>query len=91
MLRRFATAITDVADTIIGTDVSTPFADSEAALPGTEFAKVCVAGLEATGAALGNLHSRLTEISEIAHGTAGEYEVSEADFTGMLHAMNVPA
>ncbi|RVW03689.1 hypothetical protein EF834_08410 [Rhodococcus spongiicola] len=63
MLRRFAAAITDVADSIIGADVSTPFADSEAALPGTEF----------------------------AHGTAGEYEVSEADFTGMLHAMDVPA
>ncbi|WP_072688856.1 hypothetical protein [Rhodococcus marinonascens] len=91
MLRKFADAVAGVSESIAGIDVSTPFADSEVALPGTEFAQVCVAGVQETGAALTNLYHRLTEVSEIAQGTAGKYEVSEADFTGMLDAMDVPA
>ncbi|WP_157109571.1 hypothetical protein [Rhodococcus sp. WMMA185] len=91
MLRGFADAVSGVSESIAGIDVSSPFADSEVALPGTEFAKVCVAGVQETSAALRNLHLRLTEVSEIAKGTAGKYEVSETDFTGMLRAMDVPS
>ncbi|WP_072687012.1 hypothetical protein [Rhodococcus marinonascens] len=48
MLRRFSEAVTGVAESINGIDVSTPFTDSEAALPGTEFATVCAVGAQPT-------------------------------------------
>lgn len=91
MLRRFGDAMKGVAESISGLDLSTPFADSETALPGTEFSKVCVDGLEATGAALRNVCLRLMEVEEVARGVAGKYEVTEDVFETMLHTMDVPS
>ncbi|AQA21035.1 hypothetical protein BTZ20_4118 [Rhodococcus sp. MTM3W5.2] len=91
MLRRFGDAVSGVSESIAGLDVSSPFADSQQALPGTQFSVVCADGFEATTAALRNVCSRLVTISNIAHGTANDYEVAEADFTAKLHVMDVPS
>lgn len=90
-LRRFGDAVSGVAGSIGGLDLSSPFADAQVALPGTAFSAVCVGGYDAAAAALRNVCLRLVEISEIAHGTAGDYDVTEADFTRMLDAMDVPS
>ncbi|MFG1784490.1 hypothetical protein ACGFIU_18785 [Rhodococcus oryzae] len=91
MLRKFGDAVSGASDSIAGLDVSSPFVDSQQALPGTQFGDACVAGFEATAAALRNVCTRLVAISEIAHGTANNYDVSEADFTAKLHVMDVPS
>ncbi|MFC7449690.1 hypothetical protein [Rhodococcus daqingensis] len=91
MLRKFGDAVSGVSDSIAGLDVSSPFVDSQQALPGTQFSDVCVDGFEVTAAALRNVCSRLMTISEIAHGTANNYDVTETDFTAKLHVMDVPS
>lgn len=89
MLEEFAGSVTFVAQEISDMDVSTPFAESQDALPGTEMFDVCADAHDAGALALQNLCKRVVEVAEIATGSAKKYWVAEDDFVGMLHAMDV--
>lgn len=89
MLRQFSSAVAGTSESLAGLDVSSPFVDCQEALPGTEISTVSVRGCDAVAAALRNVCVRLGVISQISTGTANNYEVSEADFSEMLNAMDV--
>lgn len=90
-LRKFAETASSAGDSLANVDVSSPFADSQGAMPGTEFAAVGTEGYEVVAGVLKNICIRLSSISDIARGSANNYEVSESDFTSMLDAMDVPS
>lgn len=90
MLEQFARAVAGAAREITEVDLSTPFAESQTAASGTELSDICVAACDAGITALQNLCLRLSEVAEIAHGTAGNYDVTETDFVEMLNELDVP-
>ncbi|WP_139277835.1 hypothetical protein [Rhodococcus marinonascens] len=90
MLEQFARAVAGAAREITEVDLTTPFAESQTAAPGTDLSNVCVTACDAGIAALQNLCLRLSEVAEIAHGTAGNYDVTESDFVGMLSELDIP-
>lgn len=89
MLRQFSSAASRTSESLRGLDVSTPFAECQEALPGTEIASVAVRGCDATATAIKNVCLRLGAISKISAGTANTYEVAETDFSEMLKSMGV--
>ncbi|MCD2118839.1 MULTISPECIES: hypothetical protein [Rhodococcus] len=88
VLRTFAAFVADTADAMNDWDVGEPYAVSQSALPGTEFAAVCARAFTATDQALGNVCSRLREIVDITDGAANDYVVAETDFVAALPAMD---
>ncbi|NLE81836.1 MAG: hypothetical protein GX610_20100 [Rhodococcus sp.] len=90
ILERFAGVVGSVAGDISDMDVSTPFAESQNAFPGTDMFVICSEAHDASALALQNLCKRVIEVSEIATGSAKKYRVTEDDFVGMLHAMDLP-
>ena len=87
-LRTFAAFVADTADAVDDWDVGEPYAVSQSALPGTEFAAVCARAFTATDQALGNVCSRLREIVDITDGAKNDYAVAETDFVAALSAMD---
>ncbi|MFD1811812.1 hypothetical protein [Rhodococcus gannanensis] len=90
-LRSFADSVSGVSRSLASVDVSSPFAEAQGALPGTTFGDACTAGFDAGALGLRNVCRRLSEVARIARGNADGYDVTEATFTGALHAMDVPA
>ncbi|MGW0019783.1 hypothetical protein ACWDUD_15760 [Rhodococcus sp. NPDC003382] len=89
-LRAFAASVTGTAEAIAEWNIGEPFEQSQSALPGTDFAELCVRTNLAAAFALSNVHSRLLEIADLADGSANDYEITEADFVAALSAMDLP-
>lgn len=87
MLRQFGSAASRTSESLAGLDVSTPFADCQEALPGTELPAVAVRGCDAAATAIKNVCLRLGAISQISMGTANNYEVAETVFSEILSSM----
>ena len=90
-LRRFAEFASSTSGALARVDVSSPFVDSQGAVPGTAFSKLGADGYVIVADVLRNLCSRLSAMSQIARGSADNYDVAESDFSSSLAAMDVPS
>ena len=91
MLRQFSAEIVETSQFLAETDVSTPFADSQEALFGTDFQKVAELACGAAALGIANICLRLAEVANITNGVADNFEITEDDFTKQLRTMGVPS
>lgn len=87
VLRRFADNIGGISDTVRGLDAHAPFIEATDAVAGTEVPRACASSGDVIQAALVMVANRLSHMSDIAKGSAENYDVAEAEFTARLNAM----
>lgn len=90
-LRKFAEISASTSDALAAADVSSPFVDSQGAVEGTDFSKLGPDGYAAVAEVLKNICLRLTAMSQIARGSAENYDVSDTDFGSQLDSMDAPS
>jgi hypothetical protein len=83
-LREFARLLDNAAGSLTPLKNNAALADAAAALPGTDVGAALNQCASAITTTLGGIAGRVAAMSGLAHGSAGNYQITEDDFTHAL-------